>query len=310
MPFKEFLTTGEAARLLNISRSTVSRDFDRGLLQGRKNPITGERLISRDSLISFMKKYKLSPDPSAIGRKKILLGTSDEQILAAFHKVISGDDRIQVDRAAFGCDVLVGSSRSRVDLLLIDEHLPDISTAEVIKSLRRMEEQKDLKILCTARLENAEQCSSWGADEVLVKDALDERTLAEKVYGLLDLPEAAPALMQKFQHRRRWPRTSINVPAKIEVYTLQTPQFSDSGKAVVDNISRGGAQLVQIQTEKKVLPCEPFRILLEIDHAPLKNLRVHSRVVRLQSNGDLNAGIQFTRLSRINQKKIEAIAPK
>jgi excisionase family DNA binding protein len=56
---KEFYTTGEAAELLNISRSTVSRKFDRSMIVGEKNPITGERRISRESLLALAKRYNL-----------------------------------------------------------------------------------------------------------------------------------------------------------------------------------------------------------------------------------------------------------
>ena len=56
MTLKKYITTGEVAKLLKISRSTVSRKFDDGDLQGKKNPITGERLISQTSLMEFMQK--------------------------------------------------------------------------------------------------------------------------------------------------------------------------------------------------------------------------------------------------------------
>jgi len=62
MTLKNYITTGEVAKLLNISRSTVSRKFDSGGLQGKKNPITGERLISPKSLVVFMEKFNLPPD--------------------------------------------------------------------------------------------------------------------------------------------------------------------------------------------------------------------------------------------------------
>lgn len=58
---RRLLTTGEAVKKLKgvISRSTVSRYLDRGILRGKKNPVTGERHISLVSLRSFMKKYDL-----------------------------------------------------------------------------------------------------------------------------------------------------------------------------------------------------------------------------------------------------------
>ncbi|MFH1332442.1 MAG: hypothetical protein ABIH63_04135 [archaeon] len=43
-------STGEAAVMLEISRSTVSRMFDKGVLYGVKNPLTHERMVSFNSI--------------------------------------------------------------------------------------------------------------------------------------------------------------------------------------------------------------------------------------------------------------------
>ncbi len=56
---KGYLTTGEAMNLLPISRSTIGRYFELGRLEGIKNPITGMRLISEESLVNFAKQYGL-----------------------------------------------------------------------------------------------------------------------------------------------------------------------------------------------------------------------------------------------------------
>lgn len=96
MDLKNYITTGEVAKLLNISRSTVSRKFDSGDLQGKKNPITGERLISRKSLMVFMEKYNLPLDILTIEKKRILLGTSDEWIATLGQKIFSEEERIKL----------------------------------------------------------------------------------------------------------------------------------------------------------------------------------------------------------------------
>ncbi len=54
---KNFFTTGEVAKLLGVSLSTVMRFFDKGVLTGAKHPITGFRRIEMESVISLMKKY-------------------------------------------------------------------------------------------------------------------------------------------------------------------------------------------------------------------------------------------------------------
>jgi hypothetical protein len=96
---------------------------------------------------------------------------------------------------------------------------------------------------------------------------------------------------------------------KIGMYSVRTPYRRDSGIAVMENISMGGAYLSGIELEGGMLPCEPFRISLSADQEPLKNWRAHCKVVRLQSNGSLVAGVQFTRVPKASLKMIEALSP-
>lgn len=90
MTSKDFLTTGEAAKLVDISRSTISRNFDKGIFQGKKNPITGERFISRESLISFLKQYNLPFDALVLEKKKILLGSADDHLFSGPEDFLGG----------------------------------------------------------------------------------------------------------------------------------------------------------------------------------------------------------------------------
>jgi excisionase family DNA binding protein len=308
MSLKDYIPTGEVAKLLNISRSTVSRKFDSGDLQGKKNPITGERLISRKSLEAFMEKYNLPVKILIMEKKRVLLGTPDERIATLVDKIFSEDERIKVDRVSFGCDVLIKCSKEPPALLVIDEELPDIPTEKVIKSLRRMKEQKDLKILCCSRTLKTNRCLDWGADEALTKDGFNQDDLPNKLYSLLDLPQKGPKVNQPFEHKRRYPRVAVNLPVKIRAYRLSAPRLRDLGQATVENISCGGAYLSRLNMEKGYIPAEPFRFLLEVNQAPLKNWRAHCEVVRLWSNGSSAAGVQFVRLSKANLKTIEAIA--
>ena len=96
MTSKDFLTTGEAAKLVSISRSTISRNFDKGIFQGKKNPVTGERLISRESLISFMQQYNLPFDGLVLDKKKILLGTADDHLFSLVQRILTADDRLEI----------------------------------------------------------------------------------------------------------------------------------------------------------------------------------------------------------------------
>lgn len=305
---KEFLSTGEAAKLVSISRSTISRDFDKGILQGRKNPITGERFISRESLISFLKQYNLPYDALVSEKKRVLLGTADDSFFSLAQRILAEDDRVEIERVVFGGDILTWCSKIRPDLLIVDEELSDIPSAEVIRSLRRMGELQDLKIVCCGKTRSARRCLEWGANEALAKEGLTQEELAQTIYSFLNLPEEITEEDQAFNHQRRWSRLAIHLPLKVGVYPLRTPYRRNSGTALMENISLGGAYLSGLQLDGGTIPCEPFRVLLASDQEPLKNWRAHCKVVRLQSNGTLAAGVQFTRVPKASMKMIQALS--
>ena len=100
---------------------------------------------------------------------------------------------------------------------------------------------------------------------------------------------------------------AIDLPARVWIYRLHKAHVREGGTARVADLSLGGAHLAEIQLEKKTIPSEPFRMVLEVDQEPLKDWRVHCKVVRLESNGGLEAGLQFVRLSKTKQAMVEAI---
>jgi CheY-like chemotaxis protein len=309
MVAKEFFSTGEAAKLLKISRSSISRKFDLGLLEGKKNAVTGERFISRSSVIAMMKQHNLSLDPLASEKKEIFLGTSDESLPALFQKILSEDERVEIKRFGFGAEMLMRYSQEPPDLLIIDEALPDLPCSEVVRTLRRMEGQEGPKILCIARAAGSRLFAELREEEVVVKGDLDPIRLKKKLYTLLEMPEERPVRQQTFQHQRQWPRITVHLPVTIEVYRRRAFYVRESGKAIVENIGGGGAYLSHIHLESRTIPCEPFGIKLVADKAPLKDWKAFGKIVRLESNGSITAGVQFTRLSQSNLRKIKEALP-
>jgi len=305
---KEFFSSGEAARVLNISRSTVQRKYDLGILVGKKNAVTGERFVSRESLISFMNQHNLPLDRLESDRRRVLLASPDENLSSLVQGVFSGDARVEIKRITFGGDVLTLCSKEKPDLLILDEGLLDLPCGEVVKSLRRAEDTKDTPILCHSRTPDDRRCTECGADGSLLMGAVDRGHVARRLYSVLALAEEMPPQPEAYEHRRRWPRVNLHLPAKVKVYRLRTPQVRHEGEALLENISGGGAFLSNIRVEKGVIPCEPFRFVLEVDAGPLKNWRAHCRVVRLECNGSMAAGVEFMRLSRRMLSMVKGIA--
>ncbi len=70
-PDEAYLSTGEISRLLGglISRSTVTRLFDRGNFEGRVNPITGVRQIKWRAVKEWLQRKGFNADKIALVEK-------------------------------------------------------------------------------------------------------------------------------------------------------------------------------------------------------------------------------------------------
>jgi len=304
-----YLSTGEAAKLLNISRSTVSRRFDLGLFQGKLNPITGERLISVESVGDFIKKHDLPIDPSKLGQKAVVLASTDGKLRAAVDEAIANDKRVALAVVALGTDTLIACSRTTPQLLVLDERLPDLPCSQVIGSLRKQEEQRLLRILCCLGATNQETARSWGADDYLsISDGFQGKELRSRLYQLLGIQKAAATDTTPTEHKRRWPRLPADFPAKIGIYRLSAPYECSWGRAVVENISEGGAYLSRIQLDDPTLPAEPFRLLMKVDGAPLDGWQADCQMVRLNTEEPLGAGVKFVKISKSNRQQIAELA--
>src|SRR4030042_3608767 len=106
MVLKKYYSTGEAAQLLGISRSTISRKFDLGGLSGKKNPITGDRLISRESVESLMRLYNIPLEAFAPKKKRILVGTQGPDFLLLFSRISAQNPYLFIETLSLEAGVL------------------------------------------------------------------------------------------------------------------------------------------------------------------------------------------------------------
>lgn len=301
----DYLTTGEAAKLLKISRSTVSRKYDQGQLRGKTNPITGERMVSRESIVSFLKQYHMPVEGIEGGKKQVLLSSPDGPVREFFHGLFAGDSRIHFETADGGCEALVMASQRPHDLLILDEAVLDIACSDAIKTLRKAPGTSDLMILCLSTAPHRTDAEEWGASDALVRDGLDAEHTATVIHTMLGLAGTSDANLNSFEHQRQWPRVAVRIPVKISVYRTQAPRVRDPGEAMIEDISQGGALLSNIRTDSGSFPAEAFRIILESDAAPLKNWRAHAQVVRLRSGGTLTTAVQFVKISKPDLEKVK-----
>jgi hypothetical protein len=304
MSGNEYLSTGEAARILGLSRSTVARRFDEGSLKGKSHPITGERLISAKSVQEFLARHAFGGETeSAV--KRIVLRSIASDLIDMANDMATSDARLEMEIVARGWEALIICIKKIPSLVILDDVPSDISCPELIAAIRKEADGHSLPILCCLRDSDPQQAVAWGADMVMTLAEVQAGLLHERVLDLLHLAgESADAGSSPVPHHRRWPRFTVNVPGTLELYLVATPQEYTSGSTIVDNISQGGAGLSKIRIDSNAIPAESFRMVLKIDHPTLRDWHAHCQVVRLSINGDLSAGVQFVQLPEDCREKI------
>jgi hypothetical protein len=302
----EYFSTGEAARMLGISRSTVSRRFDEGALLGKAHPITGERLISAESIDHFLKEYVRPVETSSLITRQLVLRSNAQDLIGLVESVAAGDRRIKMDVASRGSEALIICARNPTDLLILDDTPTDITSPAIIRSLREIDARHILTVLCCLRDSNPQQVAIWGADAQLPLTELNSTTLETCLYELLRLTRKEHNNQTvAVEHKRQWPRHTLNVAGTIGVYRVPTPEEQMWGSVTVDNISLGGAGLSNVKIHSNSLPAESFRMLLQIDAPQLQDWQAHCQVVRLKVNGQVTAGVQFMSMSQDCQEKLK-----
>jgi len=304
---KKLLTTGEVAELLGVSRLTVQRKFDRGELWGTRHPVTGKRFISRECVKQVMREFGLLEGGSETQEKDVLICSPDSAFAAKVAEGFARDDRIRVDRVAYGADALVRCSREQPDLLVVDEELEDLRAENLLRAIRRTGLEDGLKIILCTRAGATGEYLEWGADACVSKENLDEASVALSAYPLLELVEPDSMSTEPIEHQRRWPRFPVNLKARLDVYPLARPDERTEGEGVLRNLSREGAYLTDIRLPGGSLPAEPFGIRLSLADAPLAGWDADCKVVRLQVVDRLSAGLEFVKMTDRNAKKLDRL---
>lgn len=174
-------TTGEVARLCNVTIGTVIRWFDTGELPGYKIPGSRDRRITKDALVEFMRKHGMPLGELAeMGRRKRVLIVDDEvgivEMLAAFFRSLG---QYEVETATNGYAAGALTATFKPDVLVIDYSLGDITGLDVAKAIRSNPSLSRTRILCMSGFVTADQA------ETLLREGIDD--FVKKPLDLLDM---------------------------------------------------------------------------------------------------------------------------
>ncbi len=133
---KQIFTTGEAARICNVSQQTIIRCFDRGRLSGFKVPGSKFRRIPRAELVRFMQDNDIPLDRLGTGRTRALAIGRETGAVAAIVAALRADDRFDVRIAETALDAGLELGAFRPDVALVGPGVPGADAPSVAMRLR------------------------------------------------------------------------------------------------------------------------------------------------------------------------------
>ena len=192
---KTVFTTGEAAKICNVSQQTIIRCFDSGQLKGFRVPGSRFRRIPRDVLYKFMKENGIPTDALESGKRKALVVDDDLDLVELIQDVLEADGRFEVRTANNGFDAGMMVKEYRPDVIVLDVMLPDINGKEVCQRVRGDSTMDDVRIICISGMvesDKIEELKAAGADDFMQKP-FDADALVGRVCKLLDMELDASA---------------------------------------------------------------------------------------------------------------------
>jgi excisionase family DNA binding protein len=188
---KRVYTTGEVAKICDVTVVTVNKWFDSGRLEGYRMPGSNRRRIPHDCLVKFLKENGMPMDRLDDFRKRALLVVDDEEemretIMAALREEFRG---FEVVGSADGYDACLKAGKLKPDLIVLDIFMPKMNGFEVCRTLKADPKISKCRILgITGMPEEGSpaQLLEAGADDCLVKP-FEMAALVNKVRRLLGI---------------------------------------------------------------------------------------------------------------------------
>ncbi len=144
---KSVFTTGEVAKICNISQQTVIRCFDSGRLRGFRVPGSRFRRVPRDQLITFMQENDIPLDMLEGATRRILIVDDEPAIVQLLTDVMERDGRFVIKSSATGFEAGMMTQEFMPDVILLDFKLPDINGTEVCRMVRSRSEMNNTRII-------------------------------------------------------------------------------------------------------------------------------------------------------------------
>ena len=187
---KRVYTTGEVAKICDVTIRTVIKWFESGELKGYKIPNSRDRRIPRENLVAFMKKHGMPLNKLDLDvRRRILIADDEEGIRFMLVSCFKDIGLFDVETAASGLETGMKLASFKPHLLILDHLLGDTTSREVVRNVRDDPDLANLKIIIISgylKDEEVEEMLKEGIHDYIQKPFdLDE--VKAKVFRLLEL---------------------------------------------------------------------------------------------------------------------------
>jgi two-component system, OmpR family, response regulator RpaA len=169
---KKVFTTGQAAKLCNVSQQTIIRCFDSGRLTGFRVPGSRFRRIPRVDLIEFMKTNGIPTDSLEGSKIRVLVVDDDPEIVDLLSDALTLNDRFEVAAASTGYDAGMLTQSFLPHVILLDYLLPDINGNLVCQRVRENPELSAIRIIVVSGVIKQDEVDALlgsGADDFISK---------------------------------------------------------------------------------------------------------------------------------------------
>ena len=186
---KAVFTTGEVAKICNVSQQTVIRCFDSGRLEGHRVPGSRFRRIPREALMRFMKTNGIPLDNLEDGKRKVLVVDDDQAIIDMFSDLLGEDGRFDIRTAQSGYAAGMLTQEFRPDIILLDYMLPDINGTEVCRTIRANPKFEHIKIICISGVADPDQVRELedAGIDAFVRKPFNIKAMIVRMVDLLNL---------------------------------------------------------------------------------------------------------------------------
>ncbi|MEW5948222.1 MAG: response regulator [Thermodesulfobacteriota bacterium] len=184
MNVSEYLTTSEAGKICGVTRTTITRWIDEGILNAFVTP-GGHRKIRRGELLNFLAgKDAVPPEAVNPGKNHILVVDDNPYDLKLFEAAfLAAKDRYQVHTAGDGFEAIYKIGEVKPKIVILDLMMPKMDGFEVCTRIKSNDCTKHIKVIVTtAHAEEGyrKKALKCGADAFFAKP-LDWTALIKKI---------------------------------------------------------------------------------------------------------------------------------